>query len=263
MNFNITLFNYTVKVGYPYINVDGNVFNSKRKKILKDFSNGGARVKLSDEKGRRLGFPVWYLMATTYLNYKQNNQEVVFVIDGNLKNTKLSNLRLIEKSNLGVEITGHKDYFIKEDAKVYSCKHGRVIELKTSIDSRGRYIQVNLGGTSKLLHRLVAETFIPNPENKPEIDYIDRNTFNNSVQNLRRVTRQENMSYMLENSSPIRYFKECILISEDEFFAKEFKSIASACRYASENFNCSYSMLNKHHEHNGYKIIKKPQTTIP
>lgn len=43
-------------------------------------------------------------------------------------------------------------------------------------------------------HRLVALQFIPNPENKPEVDHIDRNRQNNHVSNLRWVTHQENQN---------------------------------------------------------------------
>ena len=43
-----------------------------------------------------------------------------------------------------------------------------------------------------LVHRAVAELFIPNPENKQEVDHINTDPFNNMVWNLRWVTHQEN-----------------------------------------------------------------------
>ena len=42
------------------------------------------------------------------------------------------------------------------------------------------------------VHRLVAETFIPNPDNKPEVDHINTDRCDNDVNNLRWVTRKEN-----------------------------------------------------------------------
>lgn len=47
--------------------------------------------------------------------------------------------------------------------------------------------------TKKYVHRLVAETFIENPSDLPEVDHKDRNKSNNEVTNLRWVTHKENM----------------------------------------------------------------------
>jgi hypothetical protein len=57
-------------------------------------------------------------------------------------------------------------------------------------DENGKFLKQ----IKKSIHQLVAETFIPNPNNYTEIDHIDRNKRNNSKDNLRWVTRSENMN---------------------------------------------------------------------
>lgn len=50
-------------------------------------------------------------------------------------------------------------------------------------------------GKSASVHRLVAEAFIPNPDNLPEINHKDENPANNRVENLEWCTRQYNIEY--------------------------------------------------------------------
>lgn len=93
----------------------------------------------------------------------------------------------------GIEIPGHSDYIIFSDGKIYSKISHKFI--KARLNCKGYYIvtlkKVN-GKKDFLLHRLLAEAFIPNPENKPCIDHIDCDRTNNSINNLRWVTYREN-----------------------------------------------------------------------
>ena len=54
------------------------------------------------------------------------------------------------------------------------------------------YVCVNLNGRKYLYHRILARHFIPNPNNLPQIDHIDRDPLNNSIENLRWVSNSDN-----------------------------------------------------------------------
>lgn len=70
------------------------------------------------------------------------------------------------------------------------------------VDNRGYYV-VSLMNKRYQVHRLVAEAFIPNPENKPCVDHINTIRTDNNVSNLRWVTHKEN------SRNELTYIKLC------------------------------------------------------
>lgn len=87
--------------------------------------------------------------------------------------------------------------------KIGRKHHKKELILKANPDGSG-YLQVNLfdnDGRKKVLkvHRLVGETFIPNSENKPQINHKDEIKTNNCVDNLEWMTSKENNNYGTHN----------------------------------------------------------------
>ena len=92
-----------------------------------------------------------------------------------------------------MEIVGYENYLIYPDGKVQNKKTKRY--LKSTVNSRGYYhLDLCKNGKKKSykIHRLVAEHYIDNPENKKEVDHINRDKLDNRIENLRWTTSSEN-----------------------------------------------------------------------
>lgn len=87
----------------------------------------------------------------------------------------------------------------------------------------------------KSVHRLVAEAFIPNPDNLPEVNHKDENGLNNSVDNLEWCSHQYNIEYS-KNKAVVQYY-------DGERIA-EYKSIKVASQQTGINRKSISNVLN-------------------
>lgn len=117
---------------------------------------------------------------------------------------------LYQVSNYGrVKRLGYwRDYLGNNQFTTFKCKY-YIQEhiLRVKID---RYSQIQLYKSPKeskycLVHQLVAEAFIPNPENKPVVDHKNNNTHDNKVDNLQWATHKENADYSWERGRKKQY----------------------------------------------------------
>lgn len=99
-------------------------------------------------------------------------------------------------------------YFITEDGKVFNVQTKRY--LKEQKNKKGySVVRVTVNRVKKTIriHREVAKAFIPNPENKPQVNHIDGNKDNNNVKNLEWCTNQENADHAIKNGLWENVFK--------------------------------------------------------
>ena len=89
--------------------------------------------------------------------------------------------------------------------------------------------------TRRYVHRLVANAFVPNPNNKPEVNHIDSNPFNNSAGNLEWVTHSENMRHANKFGNAVKHKKK--VVRDDGVIYESLSQAAEAMNYEKSNLS--------------------------
>ncbi|ANT45396.1 HNH endonuclease [Pectobacterium phage Khlen] len=98
-------------------------------------------------------------------------------------------MRTVSLSFDGVQ----SNYTLFEDGSVYNKQKQKFLK-GTSVTKQNRYVKVHVD-KFRPLHRLVAEAFIPNPYNLPQVNHIDGNRLNNAAINLEWVSPSTNVRH--------------------------------------------------------------------
>lgn len=174
-----------------------------------------------------------------------------------------------------VPIEGYPDYYICREGLVKSCKGKEPVILKPHKgDVQGhlnmRLTDKNGKKTEQYLHRLLAQTFIPNPDNLPVVRHLNDIRDDNRLENLAWGTQADNQRDSIKNGTahlvtPAEREKGMSLLRKPTIFEKngvkvEYRSLNDGCRQLGLQESNAWKVIDGQRTHTrGYKVYYKEQ----
>lgn len=124
---------------------------------------------------------------------------------------------------------------------------GGYLQVSLKIDDTGKF-------TNKYIHRLVAQSFINNPEEKKEVNHIDGDKTNNNIKNLEWVTPSENQKHKHSIGIKKTSNRHIGMFNKEDVLIKDFNSILEAVSYFNKTsrVNIDNALQGKQHTAYGY-----------
>lgn len=164
-----------------------------------------------------------------------------------------------ERTETWLPVAGHEGRF-----EVSNLGRIRSVERVVNFGSQKRTVhqkilsQVTDSDGYKLVqnvkvHRAVAIAFIPNPENKPQVNHIDGNKANNMVENLEWATQEENMRHASVNGLS----KHVSVVRDD---GKTYHTVTEAAKDNNVSLSCISAVLHGYQKSaNGHTFRRKDE----
>ena len=138
---------------------------------------------------------------------------------------------------------------VSNKGRVISCKRGAPYPLKVCYNRNGGYQMVGASNPPQYVHKMVAETWIPNPNHYKEVNHINGDKDDNRVENLEWVTHSENLRHAYRTglnkgrSTPIR------IVETGEVFESTREC---ARRIGGANAHLVHCLAGRRSTHRGY-----------